>query len=367
MDVNNISEIKGMSFYFSITNIAKYFKKNRRYISAILKDASFATVQPMDIYINKYPFNESFNAKHNRLEDAIVIMIKSIDVKKIDRDKIAKEFNVSKQVISHIINGRAYKNVSGTQSKYNVSDFTKLTKSIKKSKNEFLIHPLVVDNKHVDQDSSGLYLIHNKVNGKNYVGSSVNIRSRILWHTSALVNNRHYNTYLQSSINKYGIENFSFVPLANVEVAKLIQEEQKVLNDKKMNCVYNLATICTSGAIHSTITESTRLKISKANKGKKWTNEQKQRLSERKKKMFTDNEYRAKIINNLPKNVTSFNNPNTKISEKDLLEIIACINKGEILSDIAKKFPINSRSISNIKTGKTFKEYHYLINKRNEL
>ena len=57
----------------------------------------------------------------------------------------------------------------------------------------------------------GIYKIENKVNGKVYVGQSVNIETRWKNHRCELNRGTHYNDYLQRSWNKYGSNNFDFV------------------------------------------------------------------------------------------------------------------------------------------------------------
>ena len=48
----------------------------------------------------------------------------------------------------------------------------------------------------------GIYKIINKVNGKYYVGSSLNINKRWSVHKSALSKNKHHNDHLQNAWNK---------------------------------------------------------------------------------------------------------------------------------------------------------------------
>ena len=49
----------------------------------------------------------------------------------------------------------------------------------------------------------GIYKIENKVNGKVYIGQSVNIKKRWKQHKYELNSNNHVNKHLQASWNKY--------------------------------------------------------------------------------------------------------------------------------------------------------------------
>lgn len=80
---------------------------------------------------------------------------------------------------------------------------------------------------------SGIYLIHNLVNGKQYVGSSKNLTQRLssYYSISKLIDNR----YISRSILKYGHDNFSVLILELVESSKdikkyLLSKEQHYLN-----------------------------------------------------------------------------------------------------------------------------------------
>lgn len=57
---------------------------------------------------------------------------------------------------------------------------------------------------------SGVYIITNKIDGKNYIGESIRLAIRLVQHRSDLRGNRHQSTHLQRAFNKYGEENFEF-------------------------------------------------------------------------------------------------------------------------------------------------------------
>ena len=73
--------------------------------------------------------------------------------------------------------------------------------------------------------SIGIYKIQNLVNGKIYIGQSVNIEKRWSTHRSALENNYHYNIHLQSAWKKYGEENFKFSIVEKCNIDQLNQRE----------------------------------------------------------------------------------------------------------------------------------------------
>lgn len=53
-----------------------------------------------------------------------------------------------------------------------------------------------------------VYSIRCKANGKCYIGSTENIKSRLRHHAGALRSGKHYNKLLQADFNKFGEENF---------------------------------------------------------------------------------------------------------------------------------------------------------------
>ena len=71
----------------------------------------------------------------------------------------------------------------------------------------------------------GIYMIKNLINGKVYIGQSRGIKNRISRHKSDLRKNKHGNSHLQFSWNKYGIDNFEFSIVEECEVENLNDRE----------------------------------------------------------------------------------------------------------------------------------------------
>jgi hypothetical protein len=93
---------------------------------------------------------------------------------------------------------------------------------------------------------SGVYLIKNNVNGKVYIGSSINVKNRIYKHKWLLKNNKHDNGYLQKSFNKYGGDAFEYLVLEYCDINDLIITENKLIteyNSTNSEYGYNLATV----------------------------------------------------------------------------------------------------------------------------
>lgn len=72
----------------------------------------------------------------------------------------------------------------------------------------------------------GIYQIRNLTTNKFYIGSAVNISKRFTQHRDDLRKNRHDNKYLQNAWNKYGEADFSFDVLEIAAKDDLLRLEQ---------------------------------------------------------------------------------------------------------------------------------------------
>ena|ERR1035437_483233 len=124
--------------------------------------------------------------------------------------------------------------------------------------------------------TSGVYKIINTINNHFYIGSTSDLYKRWLTHKRQLKLNIHYNSYLQNSVNKYGIENFKFiieliVPENSVDV--ILKEEQRLLDIhfRKPYCYNNTKGVENLSGEYNTFygkshTEKTKKIISEKNK-----------------------------------------------------------------------------------------------------
>lgn len=137
--------------------------------------------------------------------------------------------------------------------------------------------------------NSGIYMILNLINGKCYIGSSVNFRVRFNKHTSELNKNRHHCKHLQFAWNKYWSVSFKFKILQlSDDLYNLEKLEQEWIDWLKPE--YNVSSVAGS-PLGLKRSEETKEKLREAAKNRKPISEEtraKMKASA-KVKIFTDN------------------------------------------------------------------------------
>ncbi len=148
--------------------------------------------------------------------------------------------------------------------------------------------------------ASGVYCIHNKIDGKRYIGSAKNFKKRWDKHVSGLnkgehpkSGKRHSNLHLIRAWKLYGAESFEFLILECCLPRDCIEREQYWIDFHQATDLrygYNINPTAGNclGRRHS---DETRIRLSIVNKGKKLSDEHKAKLRGKK---HTD-EARAKI------------------------------------------------------------------------
>ncbi|MFL2134932.1 GIY-YIG nuclease family protein [Ruoffia sp. FAM 24228] len=125
-----------------------------------------------------------------------------------------------------------------------------------------------------------IYLITNQINGKQYVGQTIQpIETRFRQHC----NNRQYFSLLTHSINKYGKDNFT------VEEIDFASNEDE-LNEKEIYWISKLETLSPNGlnldggGLGCIASEETRIKMGNSRRGKKHTKETKVKIGKASKR-----------------------------------------------------------------------------------
>jgi len=135
-------------------------------------------------------------------------------------------------------------------------------------------------------DEMGIYTITNTVNGKVYVGSTMNFKNRWGVHRSKLCYNSHNNSHLQSAWNKYGKGFFEFEVLEylmdkdQLHLAEQFWMDVYRLEGKEL---YNYGPAAHHGMLGMKHTDKSRRKMSKSQKGRVISDEHRRRLSKARK------------------------------------------------------------------------------------
>ena len=194
----------------------------------------------------------------------------------------------------------------------------------------------------------GIYCIKNIKNNKMYIGAtSRNFRSRYSLHNSLLRRNKH-NSKFQRDYNEFGDDCFVFeILFVSENNDEIIEKENEFIRkynsiEEGYNCAYNIpGGLVFSENTRSKISESTRkrsserkmteenrIDLSKANKGIKRTEEEKEHLS---------------II------FSGKNSNFAVLTEDEVVNIKRDFIDGMSIKDISKKYKISVQNAKEIK------------------
>lgn len=183
---------------------------------------------------------------------------------------------------------------------------------------------------------SGIYRITNIVNGKIYIGSSVNLMKRQSRHSLNLRKGIHENRYLQRSFNLYGEESFVIDILEYCKKESLIEREQFWLDAYKAQglMLYNICLIAKS-RFGVKLSEETKSKMALSHQGKHHLlKETREKLS--KMRMGELNPFFNKKHNEKTKEIISKTHKGKKFS-KEHRDKISQANRERLISEITIK------------------------------
>lgn len=203
---------------------------------------------------------------------------------------------------------------------------------------------------------SGIYKITNTINGKVYIGQSININKRFKTHLSDLKYNRHHNIYLQKSFNKYGPEAFEFKVIKFCPIEKLDDLEKKYIFEyNSINEVfgYNLVD---GGHKYRFFTDDVRKRMGLKRKGKKLSDEHKKNISKgnKGKKMSLEAVKKSIATKTKRGSQAGEKNGNALITDDVASEIIKELLNGETIKDITNRYNTTSDVVYNIMYNKSY-------------
>ena len=216
---------------------------------------------------------------------------------------------------------------------------------------------------------SGVYKIVNIIDGKQYIGSSIDIASRLTRHRGNLNTNKHENLKLQRAWNKHNKDSFVFEVLLYCDPENCLWYEQMFLDYFQPE--YNIALDAKAPMLGRTHSVASRYKMSQSRRGTQTgvdnpmygkTGDQhpyfgRRHSDESKQKMRAS--HLGKKLTQSTKNKMSQSrrgelHPNAKLTTEQVVEIKKKIADGIPNRSIALQYGIHERNISKIKTGRNW-------------
>ena len=125
---------------------------------------------------------------------------------------------------------------------------------------------------------SGIYRIICMVNGKSYIGQSVSVDGRVMYHLKKLMSGTHFNKHLQSAFSLYGPDQFIAEVIELCSKDDLTIREQFWIDHYGFENLYNMAPAAGSIAGVKFSKEACE-KISKSKLGKPRSEETRAKVS----------------------------------------------------------------------------------------
>lgn len=198
----------------------------------------------------------------------------------------------------------------------------------------------------------GIYKIENLVNGKMYIGSSIDIENRWKSHKNELKRNSHHNIHLQRAWNTYTEKYFDFVILEILSNENnILKREQYYIDQHDFSSLYNICP--TAGTfLGYSLPEKTKNKMSKSKIGKNNSFYGRKHTKETKEKISRANRGRKQTKKEREKRSRAWLLNGGSPSRKEVYQIdkntFEILNKFDSITKASKKTNINRQSIRDV-------------------
>lgn len=207
----------------------------------------------------------------------------------------------------------------------------------------------------------GIYEIINIVNGKRYIGSSINIDKRIKTHKRQLKKGIHHSIILQKAYDKYKEESFEYriICKCNKEHKQFI--EQLYLDSMKPEYNISKSSKCPMLGRKHTKEAIDKFKTRKVAKGKNhylynktWSTKQRKRILESRKENLKPRSVKSrKNMSNIAKEQDYYDRLKDYIESNKRQIIDNFGNTYESLTDASEKIGVSIQSICDNLKGRT--------------
>lgn len=218
----------------------------------------------------------------------------------------------------------------------------------------------------------GIYKVTNKLNGKIYIGKSIDIKRRWQEHIREsnvcsdkwILNDRGVRTYFHSAIRKYGEDNFIWEIIEECDEEQLNEKEKYWIQQFQSNTSalgYNM-TIGGDGYNNGKGEKAPSCKITleecnliKQKLKERWTAKQIQQLIPQiGESAISDINYGNTWFDENENYPISINNGHRKWSDNEAMEIKRRYAKGETINALAIEFGVRQETISALVNGKSY-------------
>lgn len=202
----------------------------------------------------------------------------------------------------------------------------------------------------------GIYKITNLINGKLYIGQTVNFPKRKRNHLNYLRNNKHHNEHLQRSFNKYGEENFQIDFIYSCSVDELDSLECEYISRYESMVNQNGYNLLTGGQTYRTFSLEVRKKMSESRRNWTMTMRQCLNISKGRKGIKLSEESIERIKQTKQENKIQWgeDNPNAIISNLVAGLIIDDLVSNLPVKKIMAKFNVTQDVVYNLMYNKTY-------------